>query len=576
MTTTNGSTETRPLREQLQEARQRRRLLEEQLAARHLQSLLEITGGADPGWDRYGDLWIRGRLTDPSDPGAYVPPDRPSDRAGGMDWPLYRTELELGRIRMRSKLLASTNAYARGLLRNLVNYVVGDGCQYEVLTKEDLPDADPAAGGRQAPAGLEREVARAQDVVDAFLQANRWNASADRTGEGPAASTRERESVRRVVRDGEAILRLYFEEGGTTRVRWVEPAQLLSPPGAPVDEEWMFGIRHEAGDEEDRLEYHVAYKSTEDSLRRGVLETGERVPAAEIVHLTGPDTDAVLSRGLPEFSYDTADALERAAQLERNASAGAAFRAALAMIWQHHYGTADQISALAAGQAAAMRQSPITGRVDLLTPPRPGTVFRVDAGQELVANPPDQTGSYLAGVQGDLRQAASAVCAPEYLASGDASNANYASTREAGTPFIQQAKALQSYFTTAFKRVLWKVLEHAAASGLISPDALDLLDIKVEPAALVHRNDLEKARRDEVLVGLGVVDRSTISAEWGYDPQVVQDGILKWNDTMTPQGLTPQALGAPTPGTVLPHQPGKSGAGAPGGNGAGGGGGLPR
>src|SRR5215471_18922078 len=244
--------------------------------ARHLASLLEVTAGVQQGWDWPQDLWLRARLAEPADPGSFVPPDRPSDRAGGADYPFYRTEQELGRLRMRSKLLAATNSYAKGLLRSVVNYVVGDGCQYEILTKEDLPDADPSAAGRQAPQGLEKEVARAQDVIDQFLAANRWNASADREGEGPAASTREREAVRRVIRDGEAILRLYFEADGTTRVRWVEPAQLLSPPGAPADEEWLFGILHAPGDEEDRSAYHIAYKSTEESLRRGELQTGER------------------------------------------------------------------------------------------------------------------------------------------------------------------------------------------------------------------------------------------------------------------------------------------------------------
>jgi len=545
-TQTNGAA--KPVREQLKDVRQQRLLLQEKLALKQLEAQARLQEIAWPwssqtswGWDT--DLWLRARMGDPTDAGVYVPPDQPSDRRGGREWPLYQTEMELGRLRMRSKLLVATNAYARGLVRNLVNYVIGEGCQYEVITKEQLPDADPLNPGRQAPAGLEAEVAKAQDVVDEFLAANRWNASEDRTGDGPLASTREREAVRRVLRDGEAILRLSFEPDGKTRVRWVEPAQLRNPPGVSEADGWLFGIRHENEDEENRVEYHIAYKSTEDALQRGDFLLGEKVPASEVVHLTGPDNDAVLRRGLPEFCYDTADALERASQLERNASAGAAFRAATAEIWQHHYGTQDQISALSSSLAQTSRTNPITGRVDQIDRPRPQTIRRVPEGQELMPLPQDNTPNYLTGVQGDLRQAASSVCAPEYLASGDASNSNYSSTKEAGTPFVLHAKSLQSYFIAAFKRVIFKVLAWAALGGRLSAAAVDLLDLKLEAPTVIHQNEQEKAQRDQILIGLGVVDRATVSMEWGYDPEMVRDGIQKWDAEMGPEGTPLQLPG---------------------------------
>src|SRR5215471_4664010 len=165
--------DTRPIRDQLREARQRRLLLQEQLAARQLEAgarLAEMVWpwGAQTSWDWSTDLWLRARFATPNDPQLFIPPDQPSDRRGGRDWPLYQTEMELGRLRMRSKILAATNAYAKGLLRNMINYVIGEGCAYEVIIREDIRDINPRVPGRQAPAGLELERQRAQRVLDRF------------------------------------------------------------------------------------------------------------------------------------------------------------------------------------------------------------------------------------------------------------------------------------------------------------------------------------------------------------------------------------------------------------------------
>src|SRR5262245_66599900 len=115
---TNGHApppDTRPVREQLREARRRRLLLQEQLAARQLEAgkrLAEMVWpwGAQTGWGYDSDLWLRARFATPNDPQLFIPPDQPSDRRSGREWPLYQTEQELGRMRMRSKLLAATNA----------------------------------------------------------------------------------------------------------------------------------------------------------------------------------------------------------------------------------------------------------------------------------------------------------------------------------------------------------------------------------------------------------------------------------------------------------------------------------
>src|SRR5262245_34846953 len=100
-TQTNGAA--KPMPEQLKEARQQRLLLQEKLALKQLEAQARLQEIAWPwssqtswGWDT--DLWLRARMGDPTDAGVYVPPDQPSDRRGGREWPLYQTESELGRL----------------------------------------------------------------------------------------------------------------------------------------------------------------------------------------------------------------------------------------------------------------------------------------------------------------------------------------------------------------------------------------------------------------------------------------------------------------------------------------------
>ena len=79
------------------------------------------------------------------------------------------------------------------------------GTAYRAVTaKPEYPDAAPLA-------------AEVQAVLDEFVRLNRWH-------------QRQQEIVRRQDRDGECFLRLFCGPDGITRVRFVEPAQVATPP----------------------------------------------------------------------------------------------------------------------------------------------------------------------------------------------------------------------------------------------------------------------------------------------------------------------------------------------------------
>lgn len=527
-----------PTLKQLQE---RRSYLEESVAVGQLEAkrkLLESFSWYFDDWPST-DLWekTRGRQA-----WSNLPPSTPSDRRSGANWPLWRTEQELDLLRQRSRVLVQTNSFAEGLLNNLTNYTLGHGCTYKAQSKRRV-DANPAKPGVQEPADLQALVAETQQWLDAHNQANRWNCVGDPFSTQPQALTREKESCNRTRRDGEAFLRLFHAEDGSTAIRFIEPELIRNPSGAGPGGGWSYGIKHHVDehgreDVEQIVAYNVRYPNGEE----------EEVPAIEIVHIRNVNTDCTIKRGAPSFAYDTLAALERASKLQKNTSVGAAVRAATAEIWEHEIGTQAQLTALAAGLATSQTTDPNTGRTVNIEDIRPGTVRRVPQGQKLVTREETSaTPAHLQAVQGDLRQASTAFSAPEYM-TGDASNANYASTREAGTPFVLARESDQGHFTGAFSTVVMRCLRHAVQCGRLPANTLDLVEVQVEAPAIKQRDPLQKTQEDQILGQIGKSPQTTLM-EHGLDPEMEAANTQEWRDRFGSPGMAlpmPEDL-APSP-----------------------------
>lgn len=429
----------------------------------------------------------------------------------------------MGRLRQQSRVLVDTNSYADGLLGNLTNYVIGKGFSYKATTKEDAPDADPDKVGKQDSKALRNLVAATQDVIDQFLRLNRWNAVANPFADEVIAATREQETYRRVKRDGEAFVRLFFLDNGTTLTRWIEPEQVTNPPGLTHRDGWTYGIQHVMEPFEDverRVAYWAQYQDLTVPHGRDNPQ-GEEVPASEVVHIRDRNTDANVKRGKPFFSFDVLDALRRASKLQRNNSLGAAIRAATAEIWKHETATRAEVGTFADSRADYQVTSPVTGRTENVEYTPPGTIRRIPAGQEPVFLPESSgAAEHLQVAQGDLRQAASAACAPEYMVGSNAENADYSSTKEAGAPFVRNAESEQEHFKAAFLAVVWRAVRWAVECGLLPRQALTLIEIQVEAPAVLHRNELEKAQADQIKVQGGWKSPQTCAMEDGLDPEI--------------------------------------------------------
>ena len=148
-----------------------------------------------------------------------------------------------------------------------------------------------------------------QAVLDDFVRVNKWH-------------KRQQEIVRRKDRDGECFLRLFIAPDGTTRLRFVEPGQVATPPEHGGDPSAALGIQTDPDDVE---------------TVRGYSIDGQLVDAAEIQHRKA-NVDANVQARAAAF-FPVRKNLRRAEKLLRNMSVVAEIQSAIALIRKHRRGT---------------------------------------------------------------------------------------------------------------------------------------------------------------------------------------------------------------------------------------------
>ena len=119
-------------------------------------------------------------------------------------------------------------------------------CESQTIGFQDLPEQ--VRRTEQDPGSIKDQVLQGRKslgtAVDEFERENRWQ-------------LRQQEIVRRIDRDGEAFLRFFVDHDGMTRVRFIEPDEVVTPAEFASDPSASFGIRTEADDVETVLGYWV-------------------------------------------------------------------------------------------------------------------------------------------------------------------------------------------------------------------------------------------------------------------------------------------------------------------------------
>ncbi len=429
------------------------------------------------------------------------------DRRHGWNRPIFQTEAQLAMIRGAARIVAQTAPMAIGALEALGNYVIGKGFTYEVADKAN----------RQAPAGLSQAV---QDVIDEFCDVNDW------------IGDRERELHNRVRRDGEAFTALYPDKNGIARTRFIEPERVTEPGNATDFEDWLaaevpldwvFGIVTYASDIETVIGYHVLWnpEGTDfDFLPNNDLELAMRLGSGLIEHIK-VNTDRNVKRGLPDMWAVLTD-LVGENKLRDAVALGSAMRAAVPWITQMPVGTTPQM----AQNLAIANANPVTtgasakGKVRI----QKGSVFTVPKGQEYKPLPDGQEESSVAAAQYIMRAVGTRWNMPEYMISGDASNANYSSTLIAESPFVKAREADQRFFSSRFRRIFRKVLAIAARAGRFAQFGIEevdallaLVELQIVPPTVATRDELATAQAAAVYKQLGILSNRTIAAKAGED-----------------------------------------------------------
>lgn len=459
MSETNGST----LKHQIEQAKQKLMLkvYESQLGA----------------VDFYWDQWLRGDDRVPHR--SADPPSRPSDRWYGRDWPRIRTYADLMIYRSASRMLVAENGYCKGALQATIDAVIGHGGTY----KCDNPSMESYLN----------------DWSSCY-----WAGCGDPWDDSPIRESAERQFLRRLMRDGEVFIFADEDEA-----KFMDPERCW-PYSDGVDG-WSFGIKTQT---EPIADVNVV------EMYSFQMEQAEWlfVEAKDMIHVLIEGTDSTVKRGIPFFAYDVFDSFFEANRVRSAVSMGARIRAKIAVLWKVLYGDKDDVDAMTltdAMRGTSAQRDRFHGRDrDSLLPD--GTEVYSPEGTEPLPPPGDNSPNHLAAVQADLRCAGAALVMPEYMISGDSHNANYASTRESGTPFVRRAEGLQSLVRGTALRLARKALLYAVNQGLFTEEECRQAKIDYTLPDVVITEFVQKATAVATLAEKGILTKDEARVALGY------------------------------------------------------------
>jgi hypothetical protein len=394
------------------------------------------------------------------------------------------TEQTLAELRTQCRTFAATNEFAINGHENRISYIVGPGHSYRAAVCK----------GMDASVDL---VLRVQKLLDEFIHENRWQ-------------QRQQEIVRRLDRDGEAFLRFFVDLDGTTRIRFIEPDQVLTPAGLAGNPSASFGIQTGRDDVESILGYYV---------------DGEFVDVDEVQHRRA-NVDFNVKRGLPLY-VPVRKNLRRAERLLRNMSIVSEIQSAIALIRKHRGASRSGIEQFVANNSDGVVSNGATGSTRQFSQYGPGTILDAPAGMEY--DFPTQgidASRFVAVLQAELRAIAARLVMPEFMFTSDASNANYASTLVAEGPAVKMFERLQAGMIEHDRAVMWLVVENAIAAGKLPPEVRSIIQLQITPPSLHVRDQLQQAQVDRIAFSHGVLSPQTWSQHLGLDYAQEQKNLV--------------------------------------------------
>ena len=498
--------------------------------------ILESYWGGMAGWGGWGGAFDPqfggggGGAGGAQVPAAYLAGGRQA-YTGGRNLPFVWANLNLDFIRGQARWLAAENEIAQGAIRTLRNFGVRTGYTF---------DAEPT-DGYEADAAANALCGQVDALLEEFEEVNEWG-------------LRQAEALEYAVQDGEKFFRTFAQDDGMTLIRDILPEQIAPQPGQ--ESRAPFGIESDPRDFERKLWYYATYDNVD----------FEKIPAADVHHLKR-NVPRLVTRGLSDF-FSVGKSVEGVSKLLENMRTGGAITAAIA--WIEQYDSASGVTvgnkiAAQRDQNRPMGPNPITGQTTNFQQFKAGTIVKTAEGKKYLPAPlASNTTQHVAIVQAVLRIVGDRWNMPEYMISGDSSNANYASTLVSGSPFVTAIECEQNTFRIYFLKVVWAVIRNACDRGRLIfgghrysfAEVRQLVKVHATPPNVAIANKKEESDIDTADLNAGIISKAHRQAKIGVDPAKMKAEIAA--DPVTPPSPPAGQLGMPGKpgeGQMIPGRP---------------------
>lgn len=462
------------------------------------------------------------------------------DRLDGRYLPVYQTESELAYIRAEARAVAVVCPAAVNVIATKANYVLSTGFRFTANRDDTAPIDEEQA----APL-----LAFVQQKINRLLDVNKLICNMDR------------EIQRATIEDGETFLHPKLMPTGDVSIHRLEPDQIVLPQRTRdleawlgCDEEfvssWSFGVHTRELEPQNPLGYHVLYDAGGANW--------DYIRSSQMIHIKA-NAPSTAKRGVSDF-FPVCQWFRKDAKVLTNIADGTAIQAAIAFIRQHAQGTtAVGASTMVGGNSVATRtvnkqNGGQQTRNASYYPP--GTILDIAAGLEYMAGPmgSERNANFLLVSGAIKREIGTRWAMPEYMISGDSSNANFASTLVSGAPFVKACEAEQRFYGQYFLELIWKSLRLMYDAGQFARFGIswELLQAIVEITIgypTVETKD-PKARADAAAVEVqgGWLSPKTACEESGRDWDVeVANGLAQSGATAGAPAQAPQVNADGTP-----------------------------
>jgi len=376
--------------------------------------------------------------------------------------------------------------FIRQIVRNAINYAVGsDG----LSIKCEQMDNDE----------LEADI---NNLWDKFVKRERF-------------VRRQKEMVERGMLDGEFFLRWF--ENDVLAVRFIEPETVRDP-----QQKHSYGIETEPDDVETALKYYVVPFGATNATP---------VDAAEVFHSKFLGT-ANMKRGIPPL----APLLNRLKQYDgwlNDRIVLNRVRSKIVLIRKWINSTEAQIKAFANAQATSTSTDDVTGQTERHRRPKAGTMLDTHGNVEYDFLAPNVQAS---DVRYDGREIKLSMAVgagqPEYMVTGDASNANFSSTWIAEAPGVKEFERLQGLLKEADEDCWHRVMIfHIKRGEIPEPEGYDPdngdsgYPPAIEAPPLVSRDRLKDTQANTLEYNAGVLSKKTWRMRDGLDDEEEQANI---------------------------------------------------